>query len=142
MSMLMAARGAVPGEFDVEHVAPGGSRHSVPLADAAKVRLAGMVPARRVKARKGQQNLSGGGGRRPHWRHDLVDQANQRPSVLHGVLPGGARVEQTLPRGPLPVSGFLRHLRDLGAAYRIGSRMFCPYALCRYLVWLSGGKSG
>ncbi len=26
--------------------------------------------------------------------------------------------------------------------YRMGSRMLCPYALCRYLVWLSGGKSG
>ena len=26
MNMLMAARGAMPGEFDVEYVAPGGSR--------------------------------------------------------------------------------------------------------------------
>jgi hypothetical protein len=38
---------------------PDGSRHTVPLADAARVRLADMAPARRLKARKGQQNLPG-----------------------------------------------------------------------------------
>ncbi|MGP0023423.1 MAG: hypothetical protein ACLPKE_08660 [Streptosporangiaceae bacterium] len=54
-----AAPGPVPGEFDVEYIAEDGARHKVPLADAARVRLADASPARRLKARKGQRHLPG-----------------------------------------------------------------------------------
>jgi hypothetical protein len=50
--MLTAARGAVvpglaPGKLNVEYVAMDSTLHSVPLADAARVRLAHMQPSRR-----------------------------------------------------------------------------------------------
>jgi hypothetical protein len=51
--------GLAPGEFDVEFVADDGARHTVSLADAARVRLADMAPARRIRARKGQRHLPG-----------------------------------------------------------------------------------
>ena len=62
-SMLEALRGRAPdspsGEFDVEAAAEDGTRRWVPLASAARIPLADMTPARRIKARKGQRNLPG-----------------------------------------------------------------------------------
>jgi hypothetical protein len=63
MSTLTAERGArpglAPGEFELEYVAEDGTRHTVPLADAVRVRLADMTPARRIRPRKGQRHLPG-----------------------------------------------------------------------------------
>src|SRR5260370_16375914 len=61
--------GLAPGEFDVEFVADDGARHTVPLADAVRGRLAGMAPARRVRARKGQRHLPGRWGSATDGRH-------------------------------------------------------------------------
>ena len=51
--------GLTPGKLNVEYVAMDGTLHAVPLADAARVQLTDMQPARRFKARKGQRNLPG-----------------------------------------------------------------------------------
>lgn len=63
MSVLTATEVAAPpvppGGFDVEYIAGDGTKHRVPLAAAAGVSLADMTPARRLQARKGQQNLPG-----------------------------------------------------------------------------------
>jgi hypothetical protein len=61
--MLDAARDAAPdlppGGFEMEYVAEAGTRHKAPFAEAAVVRFAAMLPARRFKARKGQRHLPG-----------------------------------------------------------------------------------
>lgn len=63
MSTVTAQRGRPaglgPGEFEVEYLTGDGGRHTVPLADADRVRLADIVPARPIKARKGQRHLPG-----------------------------------------------------------------------------------
>jgi hypothetical protein len=62
---------------------------------------------------------------KPHWRHDLIDQADQGPAVLLFVLSGGDTVEQPLPLGVLLIPRFLGHqqrsdeVRDLGSGHRV-----------------------
>ena len=63
MSTLQAVHGTAPdpphGGFDIEAVAEDGRRRKVPLASATRIPAAGMTPARRIKARKGERHLPG-----------------------------------------------------------------------------------
>ena len=86
MSKLPAPRGTrpslAPGEFDVEYLARDGARHTVPLADAARVRLADMAPARLLKARKGQRHLPGLWWSATDGRHVGYESWLERDQVL------------------------------------------------------------
>lgn len=70
------------GEFDVETITEAGTRRRVPVADAARVRLADMAPARRVKARKGQRNLPGRWWSATDGRHVGYESWLERDQVL------------------------------------------------------------
>ena len=74
--------GLAPGEFDVEFVADDGARHTVPLADAVRVRLAGMAPARRIRARKGQRHLPGRWWSATNGRHVGYESWLERDQVM------------------------------------------------------------
>jgi hypothetical protein len=84
--MLTAARDAVPGlapgKLNVEYVAMDGTLHAVPLADAARVRLTDMQPARRFKARKGQRNLPGRWWSATDARHVGYESWLERDQVM------------------------------------------------------------
>ena len=77
-----AAPGLAPGEFDVEYITEDGARDTVPLADAARVRLADMTPARQVKARKGQRNLPGRWWSATDGRHVGYESWLERDQVM------------------------------------------------------------
>lgn len=86
MSMLWAVRDAAPdpppGEFGIEYVAEDGTRHKVPLGEAAVVRFAAMLPARRFKARKGQRHLPGRWWSATDGRHVGYESWLERDQVM------------------------------------------------------------
>ena len=86
MSMLEAVRGRAPdspsSEFDVETVAEDGTRRRVPLASAARIPLAGMTPARQIKARKGQRHLPGRWWSATDGRHVGYESWLERDQVM------------------------------------------------------------
>lgn len=86
MSTLRAVRDAAPdpplGEFGIEYVAEDGTRHKVPLAEAAVVRFAAMSPARRFRARKGQRHLLGRWWSATDGRHVGYESWLERDQVM------------------------------------------------------------
>jgi hypothetical protein len=77
-----AAREPQPGEFGIEYVAEDGERRKVPLAEAAAVRFAAMLPARRFKARKGQRHLPGRWWSATDGRHVGYESWLERDQVM------------------------------------------------------------
>jgi hypothetical protein len=57
--------GLAPAEFDVEFVAADGAQHTVPLADAVRVRLADMAPVAGSGRGRGSGTCLAAGGQRP-----------------------------------------------------------------------------
>jgi hypothetical protein len=86
MSTLQAVHGTAPdppcGEFDIEAVAEDGTRRKVPLASATRIPFADMTPARRIKARKGQQNLPGRWWPATDGRHVGYESWRERDQVM------------------------------------------------------------
>lgn len=87
MSMLEAvvhgtAQDPAHGEFDVETVAEDGTRRRVPLASVARIPLADMTPARRIRARKGQRHLPGRWWSATDGRHVGYESWLERDHVM------------------------------------------------------------
>lgn len=84
--MMLAARDAAPesprGEFSIETVAEDGTRRRAPLASAARIPLADMTPARRIRARKGQRHLPGRWWSATDGRHVGYESWLERDQVM------------------------------------------------------------